>query len=204
MTQPGNDPAAVGRAVASLRAGRLALFPTETVYGVGADLFNEAGVDLLYRIKRRPRSRPLLAHVDDATMARELVSVWPARAAALAERFWPGPLTLILPRAERTPMIVTAGGPTLGLRCPDHPVVRALIGALGGPIAGTSANEHGEPPASSLDEARRWFPADTVEAVDGPPAPAGTPSTVLLLGEDPGSDRLLRAGPITARMLGMG
>jgi len=203
MTTPAADPAALARAAGALRAGRLALFPTETVFGVGADLFSEAAVDLLYRVKRRPRSRPLLAHVRDAVMARRLVCDWPARAQALTERFWPGPLALILPRAAGVPDTITAGGTTVGLRCPDHPVALALIEALGGPIAGTSANEHGEPPASTIHEARRWFPQGVVEAVDGPPAPAGAPSTVLLLGEDSSADRILREGPITAEMLGL-
>lgn len=203
MTAPRVDPAALSSAVDALGAGRLVLFPTETVFGLGAALRDERAIRLLYDLKRRPLSRPLLAHVADEAMARSLVSIWPDRAAALARRFWPGPLAIVLPRAECVPALVAGGGDNIGLRCPDHPAALALIHAAGGPIAATSANAHGEPPVTTADEARALFPADLVEVLDSPPAPTGTPSTVVLLGATPAEDRVLREGPIPAADLGV-
>lgn len=199
MNAPALDPAALARAVDALRAGRLVVFPTETVFGIGADLMNPAAVGLLYEIKKRPRSQPLLAHVSGVEMARPLVADWPDRAGALAAEHWPGPLSIVLPRSRRVDPIVTGAGETIGLRCPAHPAALELIVAFGGPIAATSANVHGAEPARTAAEAAAIFPQEFVTYIDAPPSPAGTPSTVMILGDSPEDDRIVRPGPVTPR-----
>ncbi len=199
MSAPALEPAALARAVDALRAGWLVVFPTETVFGIGADLMNPAAVGLLYEIKKRPRSQPLLAHVTNVAMARPLVADWPDRADALAAKHWPGPLSIVFPRSRRVDPIVTGGGETIGLRCPAHPAAIELIQAFGGPIAATSANVHGSKPARTAAEACSIFPQEFVTYIDAPPAPAGTPSTVMILGESPEDDRIVRPGPVTPR-----
>jgi L-threonylcarbamoyladenylate synthase len=181
-------------AAALLRSGGLVAFPTETVYGLGADGLNPEAVARIYAAKGRPATNPVILHVADADGARALVSHWPVAAKALAERFWPGPLTLVLPASELVPAIVRAGGPSVALRCPAHPVALALIRAVGRPLAAPSANrsQHLSPTlaqhvASSLDGA-----VDLI--LDGGPTTAGLESTILdLSGPRP---RILRPGPI--------
>jgi len=181
-------------AAALLRAGGLVAFPTETVYGLGADGLNPEAVAKIYAAKGRPATNPVILHVADAAAARALVSHWPAEAQALAERFWPGPLTLVLPASARVPSIVRAGGPSVALRCPAHPVALALIRAADRPLAAPSANrsQHLSPTlarhvASSLGEA-----VDLI--LDAGPTAAGLESTILdLTGAQP---RILRPGPL--------
>ena len=195
----GPDDPAILEAAALLAAGRLVAFPTETVYGLGADGLNSEAVALIYSAKGRPANNPVILHVADAAAAEALVSHWPAAAAALAERFWPGPLTLVLPASEAVPAIVRAGGPTVALRCPAHPVALALIRAAGRPLAAPSANrsQHLSPTraehvATSLGEALELI-------LDGGPTAAGLESTIVdLSGVRP---RLLRPGPITPAQL---
>jgi L-threonylcarbamoyladenylate synthase len=134
------DPRAIARAARILGAGGLVALPTETVYGLGADATNPAAVARIFAAKRRPASNPLIVHAVDMTMARDVVADWPDPAQRLAERFWPGPLTLVLPRSSRIPEIVTADQPTVGVRIPAQPVARELIAALGRPVAAPSAN----------------------------------------------------------------
>jgi L-threonylcarbamoyladenylate synthase len=188
------DPA-LGEAASVLAAGGLVAFPTETVYGLGADGLNPAAVARIYAAKGRPATNPVILHVADVASALPLVAHWPATAQALADRYWPGPLTLVLPASAAVPAIVRAGGPTVALRCPAHPVALALIRAVGRPLAAPSANrsQHLSPTlaehvASSLGEA-----ADLI--LDGGPTQAGLESTILdLSGARP---RILRPGPIT-------
>jgi len=169
-------------------------FPTETVYGLGADGLNPEAVARIYAAKGRPATNPVILHVDGSASAKALTSHWPAEATALAERFWPGPLTLVLPASEQVPAIVRAGGPTVALRCPAHRVAQALIKAVGRPLAAPSANrsQHLSPTlaehvASSLGEA-----VDLI--LDGGPTEAGLESTILdLSGPRP---RILRPGPV--------
>ncbi|HKP74453.1 MAG TPA: L-threonylcarbamoyladenylate synthase, partial [Longimicrobiaceae bacterium] len=123
-----------------LRAGGLVAFPTETVYGLGAHALDPAAVDGIYRAKGRPAYNPLIVHVPDVELARGLSSAWPAQADRLAERFWPGPLTLVVPKAPAIPDAVSAGLPTVGIRVPAHPVAHALLRAAGLPVAAPSAN----------------------------------------------------------------
>src|SRR5437764_451481 len=134
------DGRAVERAAAVLRSGGLVAFPTETVYGLGANARDAAAVARIYAAKGRPARNPIIVHVADVDAARAVVADWPDAAARLAERFWPGPLTLVLPRGPAVPDVVTAGGPAVAVRVPGHPVALALLRACGLPLAAPSAN----------------------------------------------------------------
>src|SRR5947208_7511330 len=131
MSLPERDssPSRVEHAAELIRAGKLVAFPTETVYGLGANALDAAAVERIFAAKGRPRSSPLIVHVDSIEMARELASEWPDAAERLARRYWPGPLTLVLPKRAVVPDIVTAGLPTVGLRVPSHPIALELIRA---------------------------------------------------------------------------
>jgi L-threonylcarbamoyladenylate synthase len=118
-------------------------FPTETVYGLGADARNEQAVSRVFELKGRPPTNPLIVHVADEAMARTVTTDWPREASLLAAKFWPGPLTLLLPRTPSIPPIVTAGSPLVGVRCPDHHLTLSLLTAFGGPLVGPSANPSG-------------------------------------------------------------
>lgn len=169
-------------------------FPTETVYGLGADASCTGAVERIYQIKNRPRSNPLIVHVGDEAMARSVVASWPARAVALTTRFWPGPLTLVLEACDALPGIVTGGGPTVGVRCPDHPLTLALIETFAGPIVGTSANRSGGIAPTAAEHVRAAFDEDEVLVLDGGVCPGGLESTVVSLVD--GVTRVLRTGPI--------
>src|SRR5215467_12797338 len=125
----------IARAAAALRAGGLVAFPTETVYGLGANALDAAAVRQIFDAKGRPANNPLIVHVADSAGVRVVASEWPLVADRLAGRFWPGPLTLVLRRAAAVPDVVTAGGPTVAVRWPAHPVAQALIAAAGVPLA---------------------------------------------------------------------
>jgi L-threonylcarbamoyladenylate synthase len=191
----GPDDPAIREAASILALGGLVAFPTETVYGLGADGLNPEAVSRIYAAKGRPATNPMILHVADVASALPLVVRWPETARTLAERYWPGPLTLVLPASEAVPSIVRAGGPTVALRCPAHPVAQALLRAMGRPLAAPSANrsQHLSPTlaehvAASLGEA-----VDLI--LDGGPTQAGLESTILdLSGNRP---RILRPGPIT-------
>jgi L-threonylcarbamoyladenylate synthase len=185
---------AIAEAASLLRAGRLVAFPTETVYGLGADGLNSEAVARIYAAKGRPATNPVILHVAEVPAARALVSRWPGIAQVLAERFWPGPLTLVLPAAEAVPGVVRAGGPTVALRCPDHPVALALIRAMGGPLAAPSANrsQHLSPTTAAHVASSLGAAVDLI--LDGGPTASGLESTILdLSGPRP---RVLRPGPI--------
>ena len=184
----------VEQAAVLIRAGRLVAFPTETVYGLGANALDAAAVARIFAAKGRPSTSPLIVHVDSIEMARGLASRWPAQADALAARWWPGPLTLVVPKQPLVPDIVTAGLPTVGLRMPAHPVALALIRAAGVPIAAPSANRFTELSPTTAEHVRRSL-GDAVDYVlDGGPTDVGIESTVLsLTGDVP---VLLRPGMI--------
>jgi tRNA threonylcarbamoyl adenosine modification protein (Sua5/YciO/YrdC/YwlC family) len=132
------------QAAALIRAGKLVAFPTETVYGLGANALDPAAVARIFEAKGRPWTSPLIVHVDSVEMARGLASDWPDSAETLARRFWPGPLTLVVPKSASIPGIVTAGLATVGLRMPAHPLALELIRLAGMPIAAPSANRFTE------------------------------------------------------------
>src|SRR5436309_4141134 len=138
------DPAAIEDAAAILRHGGLVAFPTETVYGLGANALDPAAVARVFEAKGRPAANPLIVHVADAAQVLNVAADWPETAARLAARFWPGPLTLVVPRRPELPDAVTAGGPTVAVRCPNHAVARELIRAAGVPLAAPSANRSTE------------------------------------------------------------
>jgi len=127
-------------AAAILRAGGLVAFPTETVYGLGADALSAAAVQRIYRAKGRPSYNPIIVHVTDVAAARRIAAEWPSSADVLAAAFWPGPLTLVLPKRREVPDTVSAGLPTVAVRVPAHPVAAALLAASRIPIAAPSAN----------------------------------------------------------------
>lgn len=179
-----------------LRAGGLVAFPTETVYGLGADALNAEAVARVYAVKGRPAGNPLIVHVSDPEMARRVVSRWPLEADQLAGRFWPGPLTLVLPRAADLPGIVTSRGATVGVRVPDHPLALALIEMFGGPIVGPSANPSGYVSPTTAEHVRGHYDEASVYVLDGGACRAGIESTVLDLAGDRVS--VLRKGVIGA------
>jgi L-threonylcarbamoyladenylate synthase len=177
-----------------LRAGRLVAFPTETVYGLGANALDPEAVARIYAVKGRPPTSPLIVHVSSVDMAQSLVTSWPDLADCLTQRFWPGPLTLVLEKQPTIPAIVTAGLATVGLRMPAHPVALALITAAGMPLAAPSANRFTQLSPTTADHVRRSLGTDVDLILDGGPCEVGIESTVLsLAGPQP---VLLRPGGI--------
>jgi L-threonylcarbamoyladenylate synthase len=186
------------RAVEVLHAGGLVCFPTETVYGVGANALDAGAVRRIFEAKGRPATNPVIVHIADRNQAQSLVTAWPAIADRLAERFWPGPLTLVLPRRAEVPDVVTAGGPTVALRVPTHPVARALIEQANLPIAAPSANRSMRLSPTLAEHVLRDLNGRVELILDGGPTSGGIESTVLDLS---GAPRLLRPGLIDAAAL---
>jgi L-threonylcarbamoyladenylate synthase len=185
----------VARAAELLRAGQLVAFPTETVYGLGANALDERAVAGIFRAKGRPAASPLIVHAASLEEARGLVTAWPEDAERLARRHWPGPLTLVLPKRPEIPAIVTAGLNTVGIRVPAHPLAIDLIRAAGVPVAAPSANRFTELSPTCAEHVRRSLPE--VFVLDGGPTPVGIESTVLsLAGPKP---VLLRPGMVSRR-----
>lgn len=183
--------ASVQHAAGLIRAGRLVAFPTETVYGLGANALDPDAVARIFAAKGRPHTSPLIVHVDSIDMARTLAAHWCDAADLLARRYWPGPLTLVVPKRPLVPDIVTAGLPTVGLRMPAHPLALELIRAAGVPIAGPSANRFTE----LSPTAAAHIPESLADyTLDGGPARVGIESTVLSLVDVP---TLLRPGVIS-------
>lgn len=184
---------AVREAARLLREGKLVAFPTETVYGLGACALDPKAVARIFEVKERPFFDPLIVHVADLSMARELCDFSDPRALRLVERFWPGPLTLVLPKKPVVPDIVTAGLPTVAVRMPAHPVALRLIREAGIPVAAPSANRFGRlSPTLAVHVARQL--GDRIELIlDGGKCPVGVESTVLGLADNP---TLLRPGGI--------
>ncbi len=199
---PGGDPAAIAEAALLLRAGRLVAFPTETVYGLGANALDAAAVARVFAVKERPAFDPLIVHLaETADLEAHVVpdDAGDPRVVRLATRFWPGPLTIVLRRREHIPGIVTAGLPTVGLRVPDHPVARALVRAAGIPVAAPSANRFGRVSPTRAAHVVRGL-GDRVEVIlDGGPCRIGVESTVILLAE--GRALLLRPGGLPAEAI---
>ena len=193
------DPAAISEAAAVLRRGGLVAFPTETVYGLGAAGLDPVAVARIFLAKGRPPSSPLILHVVDVAQARSLVSAMPEAALRLAARFWPGPLTLVLPRGPAVPDAVAAGGPTVGIRAPDHRVAQDLIAAAGMPIAAPSANLSGRPSPTTAAHVLSDLDGRVDVILDAGPSALGVPSTVLDLTASP--PRILRSGAISAAAL---
>jgi L-threonylcarbamoyladenylate synthase len=169
----------VRQAVSILKEGGVVAYPTDTVYGLGADAFNEEAVRRIYRVKQRPLDQPLSILIADKSDLVQISDALPETARLLAERFWPGGLTLVLRKLPSVPHWITAGGSTVAVRIPDHPVTLDLIRSLGKPLIGTSANLSGLPSVTSAEEVRAQL-GDAVDFIlDGGICSGGIESTVV-------------------------
>jgi L-threonylcarbamoyladenylate synthase len=186
--------AAVLRACELLRAGRVVALPTETVYGLAANALDAAAIASIFEIKGRPSHNPIIAHVASLTMARRCANSWPLLADRLAQAFWPGPLTLVLPRAKDIPDILTAGGATIGIRWPSHPFVQAVIQHCGFPLAAPSANLSTRVSPTNAGHVLSQLGRKISLIIDGGQSQVGIESTVLDLSISP--PRVLRPGMI--------
>ena len=190
------DPVVLREAAALLRSGRLVAFPTETVYGLGAHALDPAAVQRIYDAKGRPSVNPIIVHVASADAARALAAEWTPTADALAKRFWPGPLTLVVRKRDIVPDIVTAGTDTVGLRVPAHPVALALLNAAAIPVAAPSANLSTQLSPTTAQHVARGLGDRVDMIVDGGPTSVGIESTVVdVTGNVP---RVLRPGMLSA------
>ncbi len=205
--------AEIAQGVTVLRAGGVVAFPTETVYGLGADALNAAAVARVFLTKGRPSTNPLIVHVTGIEMAKSLASSWPIEAELLARALWPGPLTIVVPKAAAIPASVTAGGSTVALRQPAHLVAAALLKAFGGPLVGPSANVSGHVSPTTSAHVRTEF-GDRVRVLEGGTCSVGIESTVVeILGNPPTGlvaaelvagglvARILRPGAISAEVI---
>jgi L-threonylcarbamoyladenylate synthase len=196
---------AIDRAADVLRRGGLVAFPTETVYGLGANALDAAAVARVFAAKGRPANNPIIVHVANAALidrVADVTGLTPPRSewlAKLAERFWPGPLTLVLPKHPQVPGNVTAGGPTVAVRVPAHPVARALLQAVQLPIAAPSANRSSELSPTTAEHVRQALDGRIDMILDAGPCPGGIESTVLDITTDP--PRLLRPGLVTVEQI---
>ncbi len=186
--------AAVRNAAQLLRAGHVVAIPTETVYGLAANALDPAAVDRIYRIKGRPAHNPVIVHVANIAMARQCARHWPEDASRLAAAFWPGPLTLVLPRDTSIPDVVTAGGDTVGIRWPSHPFAQALIRACGFPLAAPSANRANAISPTNASHVATSLGSSVPLIIDGGACQVGLESTVVDLSGP--LARILRPGVI--------
>ncbi len=198
----GNDTATLQRAAAELAAGELVAFPTETVYGLGARADDDAAVGRIFAAKGRPADHPLIVHVGDVDGAKAFAAAWPESAQRLADAFWPGPLTVIVPRRSGMGTASAAGQTSIGLRCPSHPVARALLAAaaaLGVPgVSGPSANRFGRISPTTAAHVHEEF-GDALTIVDGGECEAGIESAIVDCSR--GAPALLRPGVLTREQL---
>ena len=190
---------AVRRAAELLRAGEVVALPTETVYGLAANALDETAVAKIFQIKGRPSHNPIIVHVAGNEMAQACVTQWPALAEKFSKAFWPGPLTLVLPRAEKIPDNVTAGGETVGIRWPSHPFIQAVIREGGFPLAAPSANLSNQVSPTNAEHVRAQLAGKIPLIVDGGQSQVGIESTVLDLTVTP--PKILRPGMIHAESL---
>jgi L-threonylcarbamoyladenylate synthase len=191
--------AAVRAASDLLRSGKLVALPTETVYGLAANAFDPKAVSRIFEIKGRPAHNPIIVHVASLEMAQHCVSHWPPIAEKLARAFWAGPLTLVLPRSNKIPDLVTASGPTVGVRWPSHPFIQAVIRECGFPLAAPSANLSNQLSPTNASHVQKTLGSKIPLIVDGGQSQVGLESTVLDLTATPA--RLLRPGMIHEQSL---
>jgi L-threonylcarbamoyladenylate synthase len=185
---------AVKRATELLQAGEVVALPTETVYGLAANALDAPAVARIYEIKGRPAHNPIIVHVASNEMALRCVSTWPDSATQLSRAFWPGPLTIVLPKANEIPDIVTAGGGTVGVRWPGHPFIQAVIRECGFPLAAPSANLSNQVSPTNAEHVRKQLGNQLSLIVDGGQSQVGIESTVIDLASTP--PRVLRPGMI--------
>ena len=194
------EEAAIRQAAAVLRGGGLVAFPTETVYGLGALGLDRQAAAKIFAAKGRPPTNPLILHVASLEEARALSRAWPDQAEALGQAFWPGPLTLVVPRAEGVPAEVCAGLESVAIRVPNHPVARALLAAVGAPVAAPSANPYTRISPTTAEHVQRGLGGRVDLILDGGPTVVGLESTLVSVLHD--GPRILREGMITAAELG--
>jgi L-threonylcarbamoyladenylate synthase len=190
---------AVKRAAELLRAGEVVALPTETVYGLAANALDAQAVAKIFQIKGRPANNPIIVHVAGMEMAKRCAKDFPAIAEKLSKSFWPGPLTIVLPRANAIPEIVTAGGETVGIRWPGHPFIQAVIRECGFPLAAPSANLSNQISPTNAEHVRAQLGGKISLIVDGGQSQVGIESTVLDLTVSP--PQILRPGMINAESL---
>ena len=183
------------KAISILRAGGLVAFPTETVYGLGADAINPKAIERIFRAKGRPSTNPLIVHVANQTIAQRYVTQWPDAAKILTQHYWPGPLTLVLPKHPSIVDQATAGRQTVGLRAPNHPLTLNLLHQFNGPLAGPSANRSNHLSPTTAQHVRDDLGSAVDLVLDGGPCTVGIESTVLDLTTT--SPTILRPGGVT-------
>ena len=193
------DTSLIGQAADVLRNGGVVAFPTETVYGIGARVYDEQAVRRIFAIKARPNNNPLIVHVASIEQVDTLAADIPESAKNLMATFWPGPLTIVLPSSSRVPQVVTAGLTTVAVRMPDHPVASTLIRLLGEPIAAPSANRSGRPSPTRVEHVHRDLGDDVDMVLDGGMCRIGLESTVIDMSTN--IPCILRSGTITANMI---
>jgi L-threonylcarbamoyladenylate synthase len=184
--------------VRALARGKLVVFPTETLYGLGADARSDVAVELLVAVRGREPGKPILVLVRDVAMAETIAAEVPEGARRLAARFWPGPLTLVLRARPGLSAALTAGSGTIGVRAPGHPTAAAIVDGLGGPVTAPSANPPGAAPPRRLDEARAYFGDGVDVYVDGGELPGGASTVASVEGDEV---RVLRAGAVSEAAL---
>jgi L-threonylcarbamoyladenylate synthase len=190
-----SDNQTIHRAAEIIKEGGIVAFPTETVYGLGADAFNPLAVARIFEVKRRPYFDPLIVHVASSSNVEKLVKEIPSNAKKLIEKFWPGPLTVVLLKEEDVPDIVSAGLPTVAIRMPNHPIALALIKECKCPIAAPSANPFGYLSPTTAEHVRDQLGDQVGLILDGGPCPVGVESTILSFLEE--KPRLLRPGGVS-------
>lgn len=188
------DPAVIAEAVEILKRGGLVAFPTETVYGLGARALDEAAIERIFQAKGRPARHPIIAHVEDEAGARKLSADWSERASRLARAFWPGPLTLVVPRASSVPASLSGGTDSIAIRAPAHPVARALLAMLGEPLAAPSANRYQSLSPTLAKHVLKSLDGQFELLLDAGPCARGIESTVIDVRG--ARSRLLRPGAL--------
>lgn len=188
----------VRRAAMALRRGEVVAVPTDTVYGLAANPFDRRAVSRVFQLKRRPETKPILLLVDDWRRMAPLIRSAPSVLDTIARKFWPGPLTVILPASSLVPEIITAGTGNVAVRCPRSAFIQALSRSLGSPVTGTSANLSGLAPATTAQEVLRQFGGRLCYVVDGGPARGRRVSTIVDL---TGQPRIVRPGAVPRREL---
>ena len=193
------DRSRIHQAAEILRKGGLVAFPTETVYGLGADASNETAVQAIFRVKGRPENHPLIVHLHSVTQVHHWAKSVPKAALDLGRKFWPGPLTLILKKASKVSKVVTGGQETVGLRIPGHPMALALLRKFGGGVAAPSANRFGKVSPTTATHVKKDLGADVDFILDGGPCDIGVESTIVDFSS--GDPVILRPGGLTRERL---
>lgn len=189
----------IRRAAALIQSGEVVGMPTETVYGLAANAFDSTAVAKIFAAKERPADNPLIVHISDLTMISDIAAELPQIAVTCAKKFWPGPLTMVLPKTPNVPLITSGGLDTVGVRMPSHPLALALITAAGTPLAAPSANLSGSPSPTSAEHVMKDMKGRIPAVLDGGICDAGVESTVICFEDN--AIKILRPGRITAQML---